>query len=298
MTFSFLPQGNGAMAIRLLATWCLFAVVGTSTLHAQQGNTLRTGNTDALGALLQSAQTVTEAQEIELGRQVASILVSGKPLDPDPALHRYVNQLGSWLALQSSRPQLPWTFAVVDESDYHAYSTPGGYVFVTRGLIDRCADEAELAGVLAHEIAHVSHKHHLQAMHKAAQSGAGAQGLAGLAAHVFYKGVGADAEYAADREAVALAGRAGLDPFGLVAALVQMHALGDSDLLVAESHPPSQVRLDQLEQAMGKRLDHLAGIHPQVTIAQRLAAPLPQIAPASVKPTAPAATGRASRTRK
>lgn len=224
---------------------------------------------DAMGRLLQSVEGVTDAQEAELGRQMAAMLLQGKPLDPTPELQTYVNQLGRWLSLQSARPGLPWTFVVVDESDFNAYSAPGGYVFVTRGLVDRCTDEAELAGILAHEIAHVAHKHHLRAMHSAARMGA-PSGLTSLAHHVHTLGYGAEAEHMADREAVALTARAGLDPFGLVSVLVQVNALGDSDLQFADTHPQSRVRLDHLEQAMARRLDPLVGSKTPVTIEQRL----------------------------
>lgn len=226
----------------------------------------------AIGSLLQSVDGVSEAQELELGRQTAAQLLQGKPLDPTAEMQRYVNQLGRWISLQSSRPQLPWTFVVVDESDFNAYSAPGGYVFVTRGLVDRCTDEAELAGILAHEIAHVALKHPLQAMHRAARSGKVSASLPALARSVHTLGHGAEAEYAADREAVVLAARAGLDPFGLVLALVQLNALGDSDLQYADAHPQSRWRLDQLEQAMAQRLDGLAEPKTAVTVEQRLAA--------------------------
>lgn len=230
---------------------------------------------EPLTALLQSPNAVTAAQEVELGRQMAAQLLSGKPLDPTPEVQRYVNRLGRWIALQSTRPALPWVFAVVDESDFNAFSTPGGMVFITRGLLDRCEDEAELAGILAHEIAHVAHRHHLQAMHAAAQGtpqGAKiAPHLAALTRYVYATGNGAAAEHAADREAVVLAAKAGLDPYGLLSTLVQLNTLGDSDLVYADAHPPSRIRLDQLEQAMGQRLDTLAGTKAAVSIDQRLA---------------------------
>lgn len=230
---------------------------------------VRAENGDVLGHLLKSVESVTDAQEAELGSQMAVLLLHGKPLDPTPELQRYVNRLGRWLSLQSTRPGLPWTFVVVDESDFNAYSAPGGYVFVTRGLIDRCTDEAELAGILAHEIAHVINKHHLHAMHRAARSGVPSN-LAALVRHVHAQGYGDQAEHAADREAVTLAARAGLDPFGLVSALVQVNALGDSDLQFADAHPQSRLRLDHLEQAMARRLDPQGGTKAAATIEQRL----------------------------
>ena len=74
------------------------------------------------------------------------MLLGSKPLHTDMALQRYVNLLGRWISLQSSRPDLGWTFAVLDDAGYNAFAAPGGYVFVTKGLVDRVADESELAG--------------------------------------------------------------------------------------------------------------------------------------------------------
>lgn len=227
------------------------------------------GGDPALGRMLQSVEGMTEAQEADLGRQMAALLLQGKPLDPTAELQRYINLLGRWISLQSSRPHLPWAFVVVDESDFNAYSAPGGHVFVTRGLVDRCTDEAELAGILAHEIAHVTHRHHLHAMRTALRLGAPA-GLPALVRQVHTQGVGAEAEHAADREAVTLAARAGLDPYGLVSALVQLNALGDSDLQFADAHPQSRLRLDHLEQAMARRFDALVGTKAPVTVDARL----------------------------
>jgi predicted Zn-dependent protease len=90
---------------------------------------------------------------------------------PDMLMERYVNQLGRWISLQSTRPNLPWTFAVLDDPGFNAFAAPGGYIYVTKGLIDRVADEAEVAGILAHEIVHVTSKHHLIALNKAARAG-------------------------------------------------------------------------------------------------------------------------------
>ncbi len=95
-------------------------------------------------------------------------------------------------------------------------------------------------------------------------------GLVALARQVHTRGYGAEAEYTADREAVVLTARAGIDPFGLVSVLVQVNALGDSDLQFSDAHPQSRVRLDHLEQAMARRFDPLVGSKAPVTIDQRL----------------------------
>ena len=246
--------------------------------------------TDLVGLLSQSLGQIDEPKEIEIGRQLAAVLLGAKPLHPNTALQRYVNRLGRWISLQSSRPNLPWTFAVLDDVGYNAFATPGGYIFVTKGLIDHVADEAELAGILAHEITHVISKHHLEAIRKSARSGlltkvAATQlrnDLAGglsaqllnLGRDLYSKGLDQEDELEADRNGVALATRAGFDPYGLVAVLQQLRTEAPDNPLFSLSfstHPSAQMRLEQMELAMGHRLDEFAANQPSVSIAQRLA---------------------------
>ena len=256
-------------------------------LTGNQNNKANPG--DLVSMLSQSLEDIDEPKEIEMGRQLAAILLGAKPLYPDMALQRYVNRLGRWLSLQSPRPNLPWTFAVLDDAGYNAFAAPGGYIFVTKGLIDRVADESELAGILSHEITHVVSKHHLKALRKSAQTGLLSQlaaqqlsnklpgglssQLVGLGRNLYSKGLDQSDELEADRTGVALAARSGFDPYGLVAALQQLRTAAPDDPLFAlalSTHPSAQVRLDQLELAMGSKLDAYVG-KPPVTIAQRLA---------------------------
>lgn len=243
---------------------------------------------DLAGMLTQSVEQIDEPKEIEIGRNLASVLLGTKPLHPDMALQRYVNRLGRWISLQSSRPNLPWTFAVLDDKGFNAFAAPGGYIFVTKGLIDSLSDESELAGILAHEINHVIFKHHLQAIRKSAQTGLLTQAVASqlksdlagglssrlvsLGRDLYSKGLDQGDELEADRNGVALAARAGFDPYGLVAVLQQLRTATPNDPIFALSlstHPAPQVRLDQLELAMGQRLDPFAG-KPPVGLAQRV----------------------------
>jgi beta-barrel assembly-enhancing protease len=245
--------------------------------------------TDLVGLLSQSLEQIDEPKEIEMGRQLSAVLLGAKPLHPDMALQRYVNRLGRWISLQSDRPNLPWTFAVLDDVGYNAFAAPGGYVFVTKGLVDSVADESELAGILAHEVHHVIAKHHLKALRKSAQTGlltrvvasqlsnnlqgAVSAQLLALGREVYSKGLDQEDELEADRNGVALATRAGFDPYGLVAVLQQLRtAKADNPVftLALSTHPATQLRIDQLELAMGDRLDSFSG-KPSLTVAQRLA---------------------------
>lgn len=243
---------------------------------------------DLVGMLSQSVEQIDDTKEAEIGRQLAAVLLGSKPLHPDMALQNYVNQLGRWISLQSPRPDLPWTFAVLDDAGFNAFAVPGGYVFVTKGLIDRVTDESELAGILAHEIMHVALRHHLIAIGKNARAGAltqviGSQlnnnlggavsgQLLNLGKNLYSKGLDQGDEFEADRRGVALAARAGFDPYGLVAVLQQLRTAAPADpafFLSLSTHPPAQVRMDQVEQAMGNRLDAFTG-KPAVGVGQRM----------------------------
>ena len=249
----------------------------------------KSDNPDLLGLLTQSVEQIDEPREIEIGQHLAAVLLGAKPLHKNMALQGYVNRLGRWISLQSTRPNLPWTFMVLDDSGYNAFAAPGGYIFVTKGLIDSLKDEAELAGVLAHEITHVLSKHHLQAMSKSARTGllakvaasqlapggnaALSSQLINLGRDLYSRGLDQGDELEADRNGVALATRAGFDPYGLVAVLSQLRTVApDNPMFTLQmgTHPAAQVRLDQLELAMGQRLDGFVG-KPPVLLAQRLA---------------------------
>ena len=266
---------------------------GGSISIGSGGNSTTLKGSDLMQLLSQSLDQIDVPRELEIGRQLSSVLLGSKPLHPDMALQRYVNQLGRWIGLQSSRPDLPWAFAILDDTGFNAFAAPGGYVFITKGLIDRISDEAELAAILAHEITHVTEKHHLKAMKSNASSHAATalgaqllgsqvrnstvrgvisdQGLA-LVRELYSRGLDRDDEFEADRTAVALAARAGFDPYGLVSVLQGLRSAGPDNPLFSLSlstHPPTQQRLDQLEVAMGNRLEPLGG-QASVNVAQRL----------------------------
>ena len=264
------------------------------------------GTADLFQLLSQSLDQIDEPREMQIGQQLAAVLLGSKPLYGDMAMQRYINQLGRWISLQSPRPNLPWTFAILDDAGFNAFATPGGYVFVTRGLMDRVTDEAELAGILAHEITHVTSRHHLIALNKSAQAGLLTQAISSqfknnlggmvsaqllsLGRNLYTKGLDQQDEFDADRAGVALAARAGFDPYGLVAVIQQLRSASPDDAQFALSlstHPPAQVRLNQLEMAMGNRLDAYAGA-PAVTLPQRMAL----LANANTRPTAQSAITR------
>ncbi|MEX2117310.1 MAG: M48 family metalloprotease [Bacteroidota bacterium] len=106
----------------------------------------------------------SEAQEIEMGKQADQEISASLGLYPDEALQRYVQQLGTKLASSSERPNLPWTFRVVEDPGVNAFAVPGGFIYVTRGILAHLNSEAELAGVMGHEIGHVTAQHSVHSM--------------------------------------------------------------------------------------------------------------------------------------
>lgn len=107
---------------------------------------------------------VGEGQEVSMGRDYDAQLTASLGLVPDTALQAYVESLGRRLAAASERPGLPWTFRVVDDPAVNAFALPGGFVYVTRGILARFDSEAELVGVLGHEIGHVTARHSVTQM--------------------------------------------------------------------------------------------------------------------------------------
>lgn len=105
---------------------------------------------------------LSEAQEINLGRESDAQIRAEMGVYDDPELQKYVADIGMRLAKLSERPNLPWQFTVVDQPAINAFALPGGFIYVTRGILPYLADEAELAGVLGHEVGHVTARHSVQ----------------------------------------------------------------------------------------------------------------------------------------
>ena len=223
--------------------------------------------------------TPEEEEERQLGADVAATLLGASPTLANPDVQKYVNRVGLWVALQGTRPNLQWRFAVIDNPNVNAFATPGGYVFITRGLLESLNSEAELAGALAHEIAHVERMHHLKAIKKDARLSLLGKG----ATHVLKKGTDAEEmerlnkvgsvtkglyargldkadEFEADRVGAVLAARAGYDPYGLAQVLQTLDSVnpGSSQFaLLFKTHPKPADRLAQLDKALGAQFEAL-----------------------------------------
>jgi predicted Zn-dependent protease len=228
---------------------------------------------DTAKTMVKATTEIAEPEEISIGRDMAARLLGAAPLVDNPALQRYTNHVGRWLASQSERPDLPWHFGVLEAPEVNAFAVPGGTIFVTKGLVQRMRSEAEFAGVLAHEISHVLRKHHLKAVQKAAQSSLAGEALqhalkdqrpeareklVTLGNELYTRGLDKSDELEADRIGIVIAARAGYDSYGLPSVLQTLHAMNAQDSTLAlmfKTHPSPAERLQALTDRMQTVLD-------------------------------------------
>jgi predicted Zn-dependent protease len=183
----------------------------------------------------------TEAEEIELGAEVDREFLSNSRRYDDPALEAYVASLGHRMAAVSERPDLPWSFHIADDEIINAFALPGGPIYVTRGLLAHLESEAELAGVLGHEIGHVTARHSVNGLSRDLAITLGvAAGLAlfdigetgelvsSLGLSLMLLKFNRNQERQADQLGVRYTERAGLDPHGVVEVLRVLQAASQS----------------------------------------------------------------------
>jgi predicted Zn-dependent protease len=247
------------------------ALLLATTLTASGGEQL--GSLGKIGGAVQKANEVrdiqfTDAEEQQLGAAVSERIRTRYGVVQDAAVHRYVALVGGALAAASTRPALAWNFIVLDTDGVNAFAAPGGYVHITRGALALIQDEAELAGVLGHEIVHVTEKHTIKSMQKskAVQMGA-SETLSSSSAlleravtatydNIVEKGFGREEENDSDEKGLALANGIGYAPGGLGAFLTR---LKDRNKDAKEkrglfaSHPEMQSRLDNLKKEIAAK---------------------------------------------
>jgi len=231
---------------------------------------------DTAKNVVKATHEITQPEEISIGRDMAARLLGAAPLLDNAPLQRYVNNVGRWIASQTERPDLPWQFGVLDAPEVNAFAVPGGTIFLTKGLVQHMKTEAELAGVLAHEISHVVRKHHLKAIQKSAQTALAGEAmqqavkaeypqardkLISLGNELYTKGLDKGDELEADRLGVIIAARAGYDSYGLPSVLQTLQAMNAKDSALAmmfKTHPAPGERLAALSEKMQPVLDSYA----------------------------------------
>jgi predicted Zn-dependent protease len=299
---------GAAFCALLLATGCQTnpAAPGTggnmlgSLSSALSGNGSNTGKgnglTDGIRDVFEGTAAVfkdySAADQQALGAGFSSVLLGARPLLRNDAVQRYVNQVGRWVAMQAERPldkdgkeiNFSWRFGVIDSDAVNAYATPGGFVFVTVGLMRQLNSEAELAGVLAHEIAHVMRGHYLVAIKKGgltqmaggivrakADNAEVSSAVVNAVRNIYAKGLDQSDEFDADRQALLYAARAGYAPAGLPTVLKMYAAKGSkSDAnyqLLLGTHPAPADRAARLDSLLTGKFATAAGVTNEVRYA-------------------------------
>jgi len=217
---------------------------------------------------------IGEQDEIALGRQAMPDVEKqvGGVYD-DPELAAYVTSIGQSLAAVSERPNLPWTFKVVNSDDVNAFAMPGGFIYVNKGLLKQMENEAQLACVLGHEIGHVTARHGVDQLQKSlgmqillAAIGAGtgspdAQAVAQVAAQLVMMKYSRDDEYMADQLGIRYAIKDNYNPNGMVQVFDIFLKLGAGSGGLGEifsTHPDTQKRIDKVNQILSEKYPGVA----------------------------------------
>jgi len=215
--------------------------------------------------------------EVVFGRVLAARILGRFPYYEDDRLNEYINKLGKGLAQFANRPEIEFRFAVLDSSAINAFAAPGGYIFITRGALLKMGDEAELAAVLAHEIAHVTERHIVKelnikgtdtspvsgfAMVLGGGSGAVravfAQMVDKAAEILFEKGLKQQDEFDSDRVATIIIATAGYDPTALRRYLKKISGAETETKSLTDTHPSFFDRIKSADQVLAD--NQLAGV--------------------------------------
>ena len=257
----------------IIVTLCMLVVAGSSSAGRQRIT------------LAPIPGVYTEAdikEEIIFGREMAAIILAERPLIENKELSRYLNLVGQSILRQANRPEIDFYFAAIESPEINAYAVPGGYVFITTSALAMMQNEAELAGVLAHEIAHILDRHIVKALKIRADDesmtaviskvvGSNAESaivVFDLAVDhaldlLFGDGLTVEDEYSADEQGLFLAGLAGYDPaasYRFLERIEQVIESGQGEM--TSTHPPFSERITRLKSIIDKEgLSDLGGVN-------------------------------------
>lgn len=209
--------------------------------------------------------------EIRFGRDLAARILGNYKLLDNPDILIYVNRIGKGISLYSGRPELKFYFAVLDTDEINAFATPGGYIFVTRGALEKMSNEAQLASVLGHEIAHVTLRHVVRRLDIRGESGSTMSALSGMiggstaafrnllekslnkaADILFESGYKLKDELEADTLGTLMASSAGYHPSALKNYLIISGGFEKKDASYKKEHPQINVRMKNLNKTLIK----------------------------------------------
>ncbi len=207
--------------------------------------------------------------EITFGRELAARILGNYPLLEDDVLTRYVNLVGRGIALYSGRPELKFYFGILDSDEVNAFAAPGGYIFVTKAALMKMENEAQLAAVLGHEIAHVVEKHVIRELNIRSAKGTTASGITSLISGttgsvkgalektlenatdiLFKKGYKIEDEIEADRTGMLIISAAGYNPLALKIFLTHTRQFEKGDQKDNKGHPVYEERMKYIEDTL------------------------------------------------
>jgi len=266
----------------LLFSGCQAALTQTAkvTAQAEKVGVIRPSTAQSIqkstSAVSKGIEEFTPEQEYYIGRSVAAVILTKYPPFTNQPANEYLNLLGQTLAQVSEMPEifLGYRFLVLNSNEINAFATPGGHIFITRGLLRCCRNEDAVAAILAHEIGHIQLKHGLQAIKKArvtdAMNTIATESVRVLApdevdkftetfggaiadiTNMIQNGYSRSFEYAADDAAQTILRRLGYDPNGLVEMLMVMGKnLKPGEAGFAKTHPAPQDRIDEIQRKLG-----------------------------------------------
>lgn len=259
--------------------WLYPLLSGVLTLCLVLGSSQVARSLPWLDLIFQGIQVVqlsniSDRQEVQIGKQINRQLVSQEiRLYRNPEINRYIDEVGQRLEKQSKRPNIPYTFQVVDDDKINAFATMGGFVYIHKGLIAAADNEAQLAGVMSHEIGHIAARHAIQQMRQAAVA-RGLATAAGLNSNTIVN-IGVELalqrpnsrkdEFQADQLGLETIKEVGYAPSGMVEFMKKLLKKGGSVPTFLSTHPATSDRIDALNQAispaqanLGTGLDNVA----------------------------------------
>jgi len=207
--------------------------------------------------------------EIQFGRDLAARILASHPLLEDPATQYYVNLVGNSVAIKAGRPELKFYFGVLESKEINAFAVPGGYIFITSAALNLINNEAELAGILGHEIGHITAKHMVNELNIRGEDESTMAGLSAIIGgttasfreafdqaldkgiHIlFQRGYKIEDELEADQIGIILAAFSGYDPSGLKNFILRVNHFETPSKDYKGDHPTHMVRVNAIDEAL------------------------------------------------
>lgn len=229
--------------------------------HSPSPTTPDAKTVKGVGEMVKGASGISLQDEMKIGGAVAvDIVARNGGILRDEAITQRVAIMGRSLANYCTRPELKFRFAVLNSSSVNAYSAPGGYVFITKGLYDSLPNDEQLAAVLAHEISHITRRHALKVLSRGefmkglfdaggsvSSVPAFDNGVEAITTSLFTKGFDPSAEFDADKEGRSLAAKVGYQRDALLEFLKELHEKKGDSKEAFPTHPPLSHRIERLE---------------------------------------------------